>query len=286
MRSSLPKGHFIGSLLPTFLVACSVWAFSEPLRAEVSKPRVFDCSTGLTKKELSTRSRNYSRSAQVEAVEKVFRSLPKKDSAEWNLMVQKMAAAMNPKTGVGYALTDLRKYLPEKVFDNLYDSFAIPHQFNLLADDQEPQAGRVLFDHWPDEWGLQSIKFDRKIVTAFKSLNSWIEELIEAALPDEDARANLTDIRVSTENGGTSANYWHPDGNYITSTLLLVGDSGTWARPKGSSQILKVPRGVLLTISGESRRARYRSVIPTVHTSPPDSSSTRRMIVISRVGNE
>lgn len=223
------------------------------------------------------------RTSEAEAVYIVFSRLPRPGSPDWNFLVNQIKKDLDPKAGKGYALLDLRSYLPEEVFARFYDQFPIAHSFNLVSDIVSPEVGTILFENRSS--ANPQFLHSMKVREAFQLLNDWVSELIKASLPREFSPPNQVDVRVSDLTGGTSAEYWHPDGNQVTATLLLDGEHGTELMTKGNSgKIIKADRGFLTLVSGEKRRRMFPTVVPTVHRSPPGSDRIRRMILVWRIG--
>lgn len=238
---------------------------------------------GLSKEGIERRLEKLGHDQEAKDVYQAFERLPRPGTPEWISIVNHIQNELDPINGKGYTEIDLRSYLPRDVFERFYDAFPVAHSFNLVKDVVSPEIGKVLFN--AGSYSGHPFYHGEVVRHAFVNLNNWLFGVLRAALPVESNNPSQSDIRVSTEAGGTSAEYPHLDGNNITGTLLLVGEHGTQLLPEGrDGRILEAKNGILVLISGLYRARIFPGVEATWHISPPGSNATRRMILISRFG--
>lgn len=226
-------------------------------------------------------------SNEIKAIRKSIDNLPQRGSIERTQILSQIRNDMHPINGPGFTLVDLRPFLLVAEFEALFRLSAFPHQYSLMPETWMPKIGVVFIENVNFDSTNRKIVLPKSVIDTLKLLQRWMDEVLAEAIPEEAAhtQSNMYDVRVSTPAGGTASIYWHPDGNYITGTLAMVGQNGTWIRHKGSKEILKAPIGVWTIVSGKRRHDRYKTVKPTVHTSPDEAESSDRWIIISRSEN-
>lgn len=228
----------------------------------------------VTAEELMQMVKEFEKSPELAAVDQAFKSLPRKGSKKWKEIIEDVHLAMDEP---GFAQVDLREYLPESIFDELYEAFPVAATILVTEGGSiNPHANLFLVDY-PESW-VTTFLLRSKSLQVFARFSNWVEALIAEALPDEPGGRSRSELRISTDKGGVGMMNWHPDPeNAVTATITLAGKWGTDIKHK--SKIIKTARGVLTCLSGGRR---LQSVEATIHRSPPDSTRTKRTIFVWR----
>jgi len=229
----------------------------------------------VTVEELKQMVKEFEESSELEAVNQAFKSLPRKGSKQWKKIVEDIRVAMDTSSGPGFVQVDLSEYLPESIFDELYEAFPVAAIILVTESGHISPHANLFIENRPKDWDTAFLLKSNSL-QVFAQFSDWIEALITEALPDEPGKPSRSELRISTDKGGVGMMNWHLDPvNSIVATIALAGEWGTDIKHQG--KIIKTGRGVLAFLSGG-----YRSVEATLHRSPAGSTRTKRATFVWR----
>lgn len=222
------------------------------------------------------------------AAKKTFASLPKKNSDRYNELVKDLKQQLN--TTGAYAVLDLQSFV-SKISGRVWaNSFPKGVGAQISSSGLLFMKDGAVFSEEPAPWQKEEIA----------SLQAWLRELIQDALPNVPLKEGSTNVRHSTENAsGPHFDEWHIDGGHASVTLSVEG-VGTeklgvaplnlpiqqyyqirgdkWESYCPDCKAVVVPAGYAFIFFG-SQSGAAGQFSPTIHRTPKNAGSRTLFVV-------